>query len=77
MFRRLRLISAALCFVRTYIRDDPVFNHMRVLSPDACGATRAYIDNRPAKQCPMIIDNPLCVEIWLVNSQSLVVLSVY
>ncbi len=40
MFRRLHLISAAL--VRAYIRDDPVFNHMRVLSPDACGATRRH-----------------------------------
>ncbi len=29
-------------FVRAYIRDDPVFNHMRVLSPDACGATRRH-----------------------------------
>ncbi len=23
-------------FVRACIRDDPVYNHMRVLSPDAC-----------------------------------------
>ncbi len=43
MFRRLRLImiSAAL-YVHRYVHDDPIYNHMRVLSPDACGATRRH-----------------------------------
>ncbi len=42
--------SVQLC---TYvqIRDDPVFNHMRVLSPDACGATRRHQRIHACAEC--------------------------
>ncbi len=42
----LRLISAAL-----YVRRYSVFNHMRVLSPDACGATRRYQRIHACAEC--------------------------
>ncbi len=49
MFRRLRLISAALYVA--WIRDGSVFNHMRVLSPDACGATRRHQRIHACAEC--------------------------
>ena len=38
-------------FVRTWIRDDSVFNHMRVLSPDACGATQRHQRIHACAEC--------------------------
>ncbi len=49
MFRRLRLISAAL-YVHRYVMT-PVFNYMRVLSPDACGATRRHQRIHACAEC--------------------------
>ncbi len=38
-------------FVRALIRDGPVFNHMRVLSPDACVATRRHQRIHACAEC--------------------------
>ena len=57
MFRRLRLISAAL-YISRYVTVRVYLVDMRVLSPDACGITRTRQRTQTCAEC-------LCICIYI------------